>query len=91
MVAAPVAAAGPGSHPPQPAKVASGSLGVLWHSLMTLFAPQANWAKNGSIMDPNGLTATACLGSIMDPDGCPGTGAQAGARTDSGSIMDPDG
>ena len=56
-----------------------------------LFAPPANRAKSGSIMDPNGLasTAVACRGSVMDPNGCTVTGNQAGK--DLGSIMDPDG
>ncbi|MFY9820611.1 MAG: hypothetical protein WAM82_04465 [Thermoanaerobaculia bacterium] len=88
-VATPVIAAGPPGPPSRLAEAPFGFLGVLWHSLMNVFAPPANWAKSGSIMDPNGLTATACRGSVMDPDGCPGAGNQAGK--DLGSLMDPDG
>lgn len=89
-IATPVIAASPPRPLSWPAEAASGFLGVLWHSLTNLlFAPQANTAKSGSIMDPNGLTSTAvaCHGSVMDPNGCTG----AGARTDNGSIMDPNG
>ncbi|HSS47599.1 MAG TPA: hypothetical protein VLX28_01510 [Thermoanaerobaculia bacterium] len=83
-VATPVIAAGPPGHLPR-AGHTSGFLGVLWHALTSLFA-----AKNGSMMDPDGLTATTSTcrsesGSIMDPNGCPGI------QTDSGSVMDPDG
>jgi hypothetical protein len=52
-------------------------------------------APSGSIMDPNGLTGSACpgeSGSIMDPNGCPSARNQtAGSGSDSGSIMDPNG
>jgi hypothetical protein len=68
-VATPVIAAGPPSHLSRPAGHTSGFLGVLWHALTSLFA-----AKNGSIMDPDGLMATAGVcrgdsGSLMDPNG----------------------
>lgn len=93
-VVAPAIAAGPPGPLPRPAEAASGFLGVLWHSLTSLFAPQAMQAKSGSVMDPDGLTATAGTchgdsGSIMDPNGCPGAGSQAGK--DLGSLMDPNG
>jgi hypothetical protein len=89
-VATPLTAAGL----PWSAEAASGPLGVLWHSLTSLFAPQAIRAKSGSLMDPDGLTATAgaCSGergSLMDLNGCPGAGSQVGR--DLGSVMDPDG
>lgn len=92
-VATPLIAAGPPGHLSRPAEHTSGLLSVLWHSLMNLFAPPANRAKNGSIMDPNGLTSTAvaCRGSVMDPNGCADAGTQAGAQSDSGSLMDPNG
>jgi hypothetical protein len=85
-VATPAIAAGPGVEPP-------GFLGTLWHALTSLFSPLD---KNGSIMDPDGQTATggACSGergSLMDPNGCPAAGNQAGATSDRGSVMDPDG
>jgi len=79
---------------PWSAEAASSPLGMLWHSLTSLFAPQAMRAKSGSIMDPDGLPATAgaCSGesgSVMDPNGYPAAKSQAGK--DLGSIMDPDG
>jgi hypothetical protein len=71
-------------------------LGTLWHALTSLFTSETSRAKSGSIMDPDGVTATggACRGengSIMDPNGCPAAGNQAGATSDRGSVMDPDG
>lgn len=88
-LATPAIAAGPGVKSP-------GFLGTLWHALTSLFSPEPSRAKNGSIMDPDGQTATggACSGengSIMDPNGCPAAGNQAGAASDLGSLMDPDG
>ncbi|HKV11913.1 MAG TPA: hypothetical protein VJ725_27455 [Thermoanaerobaculia bacterium] len=52
----------------------------------------ALWEKLGSIMDPDGLTASGCSdrGSGMDPDGCP-TSQTAAGGSDLGSGMDPDG
>jgi hypothetical protein len=87
--ATPLAAAGPGVEPPR-------FLGTLWHALTSLFAPETSGAKRGSVMDPDGVTATgaACRGesgSVMDPNGCPAAGNQAGANPDLGSVMDPNG
>ena len=86
LIAAPVIAAGPG----EPAAGTPGFAATLWQALTSLFAP------SGSIMDPDGLTATggACRGdngSLMDPNGCPAAGNQAGTTSDRGSLMDPDG
>ena len=86
---APLTAAGPGVEPPR-------FVGMLWHALTSLFAPGTSRAKSGSIMDPNGVTATggSCpgeRGSVMDPNGCPAAGNQAGATSGRGSVMDPDG
>ena len=85
-VATPALAAGPGVEP-------HGFVASLWHALARLFAP---FGKNGSIMDPDGLTATGgtCRGesgSVMDPNGCPAAGDQAGGAQDLGSVMDPNG
>jgi hypothetical protein len=89
VIATPVTASGPGVEPP-------GFVGTLWHALMNLFASGTSRAKRGSIMDPDGVTATgsACRGengSVMDPNGCPAAGNQAGATPDLGSVMDPNG
>jgi hypothetical protein len=89
-VATPVIAAGPGGRLPRPAAEAPGFVATLWHALTSLFAPL------GSLMDPDGLAATAgtCRGesgSIMDPNGCPSAGNQAGVTPDLGSLMDPNG
>lgn len=52
----------------------------------------ALWEKLGSIMDPDGLTASGCSdrGSGMDPNGCP-TSPTTASGSDRGSGMDPDG
>src|SRR4051812_48792645 len=88
-VATPLTASGPGVEPPR-------FVGTLWHVLTSLFTPGASRAKNGSIMDPDGVTVTGgtCRGesgSVMDPNGCPTAGNQAGANPDRGSVMDPNG
>lgn len=89
-VTSPGFAAGPAERLPAHSAYASGFMKTVRQALASLFAPL------GSIMDPDGATATASScrgdsGSIMDPNICPAAGDQGGATTDRGSVMDPDG